>query len=136
MPRSTKQGPAARAEARRRLAALNADRAARDARIQASVEDALDVEAPVISAREALADAQAALAAAEQSAQARLADIVMQLRDDHLSAGEIAMLLDRSVRDVQGMIRAARSAPIAAPEVEHSVGEPAPAFQGSEVSHV
>ncbi|WP_284329542.1 hypothetical protein [Demequina litorisediminis] len=56
------------------------------------------------------------------------------LRDDHLSAGEIAMLLNRSVRDVQGMIRAARSAPIAAPAVEHSVDEPAPAYEGSVVS--
>ncbi|GMA37770.1 hypothetical protein [Demequina litorisediminis] len=119
---------------RRRLAKLNADRAERDARIQASVEAALDVEAPVISAREALAGAQAALAAAEESARTRLADVVMQLRDDHLSAGEIAMLLNRSVRDVQGMIRAARSAPIAAPAVEHSVDEPAPAYEGSVVS--
>ena len=122
MGKTTNEAVNAREKARKRLLALNADRAARDTRIETAAAKAITAAERTTTARTeadaARADARLAyeaaltkIDAAEQSARGKaepaVAAALAELAAEKLSAGDIAALTDVPVADVRRLLKTA-----------------------------
>ena len=142
MGKTTNDAVNARETARKRLLALNADRAARDARIEAAAAKVITTAAKVTDAT-AAADAartdartayEAALskidathAAALGKAEPAVAAGLMELATEKLSPADVAALTDLPIAEVKRLLKSAPTATAAAPVPAATTAESAPA---------
>jgi len=146
MGKTTNDAVAARETARKRLLALNADRAARDARIEAAAAKVIttagkltDATAAADSARAdartgyeaALTKIDATRAAAVGKAEPAVAAGLVELTAEKLSPADVAALTDLPVAEVKRLLKSAAAPAPTAPAA--TVAAPVPAATAAAV---
>jgi hypothetical protein len=140
MGKTTSDAVTARETARKRLLALNADRAARDARIEAAAAKVITTAAKLTdataAAQSARADARAGYeaaltridatyVAAVGKAEPAVAAGLVELTAEKLSPADVTALTDLPVAEVRRLLKSAPGAAVAAAEpVTAEPGEP------------